>query len=227
VERMMRDARINLIFEGSSEIMHLFMAREAVDTHLQVAGAFVDPRSSTRDRLRAVPRILRFYAWWYPTRWFGWAAWPRYAAYGKLAGHIRFADRASRRLARAIFHGMLVYQGGLERKQAFLFRAVDIAMELFALTAAVTRAHRMAETGHAEAASAASLADVFARGARRRVIQLLHDLWRNDDALKSKVASHVLDGGHLWLESGLVPGEELEKMVVSAYAHEEELAATP
>src|SRR2546427_549124 len=100
---------------------------------------------------------------------------------------------------------MLVYQAGLERKQAFLFRAVDIAMELFALTAAVTRAHRMAETGHAEAASAASLADVFARGARRRVIQLLHDLWRNDDALKCKVASHVLDGGHLWLEQGIMP----------------------
>ena len=161
VEQMMRDYRINKIFEGSSEIMHLFMAREAVDKHLQVAGAMIDPERSMADKLAELPKISAFYASWYPTRWLGWGQWPRYQEFGELATHLRFVERNTRRLSRQIFHGMMVYQGKLQNKQAFLFRLVDIANELFAISTSVTRAHAMAEAGHAEAANAAELADLF------------------------------------------------------------------
>ena len=204
VEQMMRDYRINKIFEGSSEIMHLFMAREAVDKHLQVAGAMIDPEKAVADKVAALPSISAFYASWYPTRWLGWGQWPRYAEFGDLAGHLRFVERNTRRLSRQIFHGMIAYQGKLQNKQAFLFRLVDIANELFAMAASVTRAHAMREADVANADGAVELADIFCRTTRRKVAKLFRDLWRNDDVRKYKVALKVLEGKHAWLEEGIL-----------------------
>jgi hypothetical protein len=208
VERMMRDYRINKIFEGSSEIMHLFMAREAVDKHLQVAGAMIDPEKAIADKLGALPTISAFYASWYPTRWLGWGQWPRYAEFGELAGHLRFVERNTRRLSRQIFHGMVAYQGKLQNKQAFLFRLVDVANELFAMAASVTRAQAMRDAGLADADNAAELADLFCRNTRRKVAKLFRDLWANDDVRKYKVALKVLDGKHAWLEEGILTLDE-------------------
>jgi hypothetical protein len=205
VERMMRDYRINKIFEGSTEIMHLFMAREMVDRHLQVAGDLIDPDKGLGAKLAAIPRMVAFYAWWYPTRWLGWGHWPRFASFGPLAAHLRFVDRAARRLARQSFHGMLVHRARLQSKQAFLFRLVDIANELFAMSASITRARALRETGRPEAAEARDLTLQFCRGARRRIRQLFRDLWRNDDGLRYRTALDVLEGRHAWLETGIMP----------------------
>ncbi|MFQ5350859.1 MAG: acyl-CoA dehydrogenase family protein, partial [Thermoanaerobaculia bacterium] len=208
VERLMRDYRINKIFEGSSEIMHLFMAREAVDKHLEIAGALIDPRQPFGAKLRAFGKSALFYLWWYPSRWLGWGRWPRYAGFGRLATHLRFVERSSRKLARQIFHGMLVHQGKLQHKQGFLFRLVDIANELFAMSGAVSRAHELAKAGDADARNAAELADLFCRGARRKVKNLFRDLWRNDDARKYRAGVKVMEGGHAWFESNVLALEE-------------------
>jgi len=205
VERMLRDCRINLIFEGSSEVMHLFMAREAVDKHLEVAGAMIDPKSKASAKLSALPSILGFYARWYPPLWLkGLTIMGRYGDWGPLTGHLRFIDRASRKLARSSFHGMVMYQAQMERKQGFLFRAVDIVMELFVMAATVSRARRMADAGLPEAHRAQALADLFCRGSRRKVKRLFRDLWANEDTLKNDVAASVLKGEQDWLEQGAV-----------------------
>jgi hypothetical protein len=204
VERMMRDFRINKIFEGSSEIMHLFMAREAVDRHLEVAGSLIDPEKEVAEKLSALPKIAAFYGTWYPTRWLGWGRWPNFKEFGSLAPHLRFVERASRRLSRQIFHGMVVHQGALQNKQAFLFRLVDVANELFAMAASVSRAHGMVEQGHADGEKAVELADLFCRNARRKVSRLFNDLWFNDDVRKYKVAQKVLAGEHAWVEAGIL-----------------------
>lgn len=202
VERWMRDARINLIFEGSSEIMHLFMAREAVDKHLQLAGALIDPEVPVGKKLAQLPRIGLFYASWYLGLWARGLFAPRYGEFGPLAKHLRFVERSSRKLAREIFHSMVVFRAGAERKQAFLFRLVDIANELFAMSATVARAQAQREAGAPEGVRAVKLADHFCLAERRKVRALFAALWRNEDAAAYRLGREVLAGEHAWIEEG-------------------------
>ncbi|MEO8276858.1 MAG: acyl-CoA dehydrogenase family protein [Thermoanaerobaculia bacterium] len=208
VEQIFRDYRINRIFEGSSEIMHLFMAREAVDKHLQIAGDLIDPEKPSGAKVKAFFRAAAFYSWWYPSRWLGWSRFPRYSGFGSLATHMRFVDRTSRKLARQVFHGMNVYQGKLQFKQGFLFRLVDVADELFAMAAAVSRAAALRKKGDASAEGASALADLFCRSSRRKVRKLFLDLWHNDDARKYNAGLAVLEGEHNWLNDGTVSVDE-------------------
>ena len=162
--------RINRIFEGSSEIMRLFVAREAVDAHLAAAGELIDPGLPAARRARAAARAGGFYARWLPSLLTGDGQRPgSYGDFGPLAAHLRYVERASRKLARSTFYGMARWQGRLERKQGFLGRIVDIGAELFAMSAACVRAELDASGGGERGQTARELAALFCAQARLRV----------------------------------------------------------
>lgn len=202
IERAMRDSRINLIFEGSSEIMRLFIAREAVDHHFKTAFALVDKDATAREKRAALGRVMKFYPTWYPKRWIGKGQVPgSFGAFGPLAGHMRFAERHTRKLGRAIFHAMVRLGPKLERRQLVLFRAVDIGAELFAMSAACVRAHELTREGNAQANA---LADLFCRAARGRIEQLFGDFYGQYDGEMYRVAQQVMRGEHAWMETGII-----------------------
>jgi alkylation response protein AidB-like acyl-CoA dehydrogenase len=208
-EQMVRDLRINRIFEGSSEIMRLLIAREAVDTHLTVAGDLVDHKAGPRRRARAAVRAGGFYGRWFPGLAIGEGLSPTaFGEFGRLGPHLRFVERASRKLARNTFYGMARWRGGLEHRQLFLGRIVDIGAELYAMSAACVYAAALRTEGAARGepadASAVGLADAFCRQSRGRVERLFAQLWQNTDANDRAIARDVLDNRFTWLERGVI-----------------------
>src|SRR3954466_9561479 len=205
VEQALRDMRINRIFEGSTEIMHLLIAREAVDQHLQVAGDILEAETPLGEKAKSAVAAGAFYGKWLPKLVVGEGHKPNgFDEFGVLATHLRYAERSSRRLARSTFYAMGRWQAKLEQRQSFLGRIVDIGAELFAISSAVVYADTIAREQPERAESARELAGLFCAQAKRRADALFHALWANDDDQGYKTALAVLDGRHEWIEDGIL-----------------------
>lgn len=152
IERLLRDCRINTIFEGSTEIMHLFIAREALDPHLRRGAAALDTRKEMPERLKTALTAGLFYAAWYPKKWLPVTSGLPNDLDTELARSLRKVSSLSRKLARTILHSMARYGPGLEKKQLLLARLVDIAAELLAVSLSAARAHSLGDSKSLETA---------------------------------------------------------------------------
>ncbi|RVW07363.1 acyl-CoA dehydrogenase [Prescottella agglutinans] len=218
-EQLVRDLRINRIFEGSSEIMRLLIAREAVDAHLTAAGDLADPKADMQHKAKAALGASGFYAKWLPHLVSGKGQLPNsYGEFNSLATHLRFVERNARKLARSTFYGMARWQAGMEKHQSFLGRIVDIGAELFAMSAACVRAEMERTEDPARGAAATDLADAFCQQSRLRIDRLFAALWENTDETDHRIAGSVLGGDYTWLESGVLDQSEGTGPWIAAWA---------
>jgi alkylation response protein AidB-like acyl-CoA dehydrogenase len=201
VERWVRDARITTIFEGSSEILRLFLAREALDPHIKAGGAALDKRLSAGKRAAAAVRAAGFYALRYPL-WLLPPGAPA-GAHPRLAGHLGYAARTARRLTRALVHAMARFGTSLEGEQVLLGRLMDVGTELFAIAATCSYAQHLAAAGGPEGEGALALADHFCREAKVRIDASFRGVAVNEDASIRALSRDVLDGRHAWAERGI------------------------
>jgi alkylation response protein AidB-like acyl-CoA dehydrogenase len=203
VERFLRDCRINLIFEGSSEIMRLFIAREALDPHLKVGGAIFNTQLPMSERAKAVFSSGKFYAGWYPRQWLPGDAGKIENLHETLRGHVNYAARTSKRLARGLFHAMARYGPKLDREQLLLSRFVGIATELFAISATCSFAQHKIDNDEPRD-EVLSVANYFCRSAKMRIDHYFAGTQRNADKRGYQLVQDLLAGKQQSLRDGIV-----------------------
>jgi alkylation response protein AidB-like acyl-CoA dehydrogenase len=203
VERFLRDCRVNIIFEGSSEIMRLFIAREALDPHLKVGGAIFNTTLPMSERSKAVFTSGKFYAGWYPRQWFSTGAGKIDNLHRDLQRHVDYAARTSKKLARGLFHAMARFGPKLDREQLLLSRFVGIATELFAISATCSYAQYKIDRGES-ADEVLSVANYFCNSARSRIDHHFAGTSRNADKRGYQLTQELLAGKHASLRDGIV-----------------------
>ena len=190
IERALRDARINRIVEGTTEVMHLFLAREALDKHLRMAGPLLG-RASMGEKLKTLVKCAGFYPVWYTKLWLGGLV----KSFGRfdqrLAKHLRFVERNTRKMARTLFHAMILNGPKLETKQKTLARLVDLGAELAVMCLVASRLQTSLDKGDD---SDLELGLYHLEAATYRVEQLFWALKHNTDARVHGVAKKLMDG---------------------------------
>jgi acyl-CoA dehydrogenase-like protein/ACAD9/ACADV-like protein len=209
IERLFRDARVGRIFEGSSQVMHLLIAREAVDAHFRRMMPLLQGKAKdSAERNQMVKDAAKFYAQWYPRLWRPIA---RKLPAGDLSpdnrDHLAYLDSASRRLARHLVHTMARHRQKLEHEQLVLARFVDIGVDIFAMLATLSLAAR--RSSDLEDPGPQQLADLFCRLARSRVDANLATIGHDASHAVEAVTQAVMAGRHDWLYEGVMPDRAL------------------
>lgn len=201
IERMMRDCRINRIIEGTSDIMQLFLSREALDTHLKLAADIIKPGGDLKAKSAAFWGVFKEYAKWYPAQFVNRSLLGSHGRLGKLNKHVSYCERKAHRLARELFFQMGLHREKLELRQEVLAHLMNIGTEIFAMVTTCSYAIQQKEQGHA---NAIALADHHCRLARGRIRQEFQALGKQQRKTARRISDAVLQGDYAWMEEGVI-----------------------
>ena len=199
VERSMRDMRVGRIFEGSSEVMHLIMAREALDTHFKLVMPLMKPKKGGPGKFSLIMNMLKFYAGWYPKLWLPASKDFKVKHLSAVnRQHLGFCAKNCKILGRRIFHTMAKYGPKLEYEQLLLANAVEIGVQIFVMAATLANAERLM-ANNPDDKSPDELADLFCREARQIIANNYRLLKKNHNKVYGKVTNGVMEGRYDWL----------------------------
>lgn len=195
-ERQTRDARILSIFEGTNEILRLYVALSGLkDVGSQlgslkhaVSDIFADPIKGFG--------VLSGYASRRLSQRTGFGT---DKIVSQLSPTLRKAaglyEKSVVELANASDEVLKQYGKGIADQQYVLKRLGDVAIDLFVGLCALSRANSLEQGKHAQADAAINLAWLFAKQARRRIVRNLRQLARNEDAALDQAAAFLLEQG--------------------------------
>lgn len=199
-ERWMRDARIGRIFEGSTQVMHLIMAREMMDTHFKLVMPLLQPKPGQKEsKFQLIWNAFKFYAKWYPKLYMpsGQTYDVKYLNPTNQA-YLPWIEKTSRRAARTLFHTMAKYKEQLEFEQVILGNFVDIGIDLFCMAASLAFAeHKLSKNPGDQTPQ--ELVDLFCRNAKARIEANFRAVKKNHNAMYRKVADSLMEGEYHWM----------------------------
>ncbi len=225
-ERMLRDARINRVREGTTEVLRARVAQSVIEAYLTRLN---QAETKGKGRRYAAKRTLRQYAWRLPTHWlpdFRNADNVRHL-FSKNKGHLRYAAHTAKRLSIALAHATACHQERLEREYILVRALVDIAAELFAMGAVLARTEHLLERRTCAAQPLQALADAFCVGARERIEASFRALTRRDSRLVGRISNAFLNGEYDWLEEGVYTDFPPQFVSAAGLRHPEEAFRPP
>ena len=191
MERVLRDTRINRIVEGTTDIMHLFIAREALDGHLRNAGGLFKKGATLLDKVKTIGKCALIYPKWYLANLIG-PIFDRFFQFDdSTAQHLNWVEKNTRRLALTLFHQMLIRGPKLEMRQLILARLVDIGAELAVMALVASRLQTEKDRKDPNFNHNSTVMEHFFKSRRAIVERLFLEVWDNAD-LEATVAANAV-----------------------------------